>query len=337
MRHSNSSKPASGSRLRAAALSVALAALLYLVLAAGTDPQRVLDAAARVEPVWWLPVLALSLLNYGLRFGRWHYYLSHLGDRVPLGHDLAIYLAGFSLTTTPGKAGEAVRSVYLARLGVDYGHSLAAFFGERFLDLLAIALLATLVLVDFPGYAAWAAAPLALCALVLLLVQRPGLAARMLPRRLRRGTPPRPLQKLLHAWHAAAMLFRPRPLYLGLALGAIAWTAEGIGLLLVSLALGEPLTPAQAVGIYAASMLIGALSFIPGGLGSTEAAMGVLLTLAGMPPAVAVAATVIVRLATLWFAVALGLAALPLAGLARASHTTGIYPALRTPREGGES
>lgn len=320
MSNPNSSESAFASRLKGAGLSLVLAVALYFLLIAGTDPDEVLQAMGRMHAGWWLPILALSLFNYGLRFARWHYYLLRLGQQVRGRDNLAIYLAGFSLTTTPGKAGEAVRSIYLARLGVDYSQSLAAFFSERFLDLVAIAALATLVLIDFPGYAAWAAVPLSLCAVALVLAQRPHLLTRMLPRRRRVEGPPRVVRKLLEAWRAALALFRTRPLCVGLALGLLAWGAEGVGLYLVSVALGEPLSLPLAVGIYAASMLVGALSFIPGGLGSTEASMGVLLAMAGMPPAMAVAATVITRVATLWFAVALGLAALPLAGLARASH-----------------
>jgi uncharacterized protein (TIRG00374 family) len=61
-----------------------------------------------------------------------------------------------------------------------------------------------------------------------------------------------------------------------------------------------------AVFVYALSMLAGALSFMPGGLGGAEAAMVALLVWKGMPSANAIAATVLIRLATLWFAVAIG-------------------------------
>jgi uncharacterized protein (TIRG00374 family) len=54
-------------------------------------------------------------------------------------------------------------------------------------------------------------------------------------------------------------------------------------------------------------MLAGALSFMPGGLGSAEAVMGGLLMLSGMSGAEAVAATALTRIATLWFAVAIGI------------------------------
>ena len=57
-------------------------------------------------------------------------------------------------------------------------------------------------------------------------------------------------------------------------------------------------------------MLAGALSFLPGGLGGAEAIMISLLVLKGMTMPAAIAATVFIRLATLWFAVLIGLLAL---------------------------
>jgi len=58
---------------------------------------------------------------------------------------------------------------------------------------------------------------------------------------------------------------------------------------------------------------VGALSFLPGGLGSTEATMVGLLATQGVALPVAVVATGVVRVTTLWFAICLGLIALPAA------------------------
>ena len=66
---------------------------------------------------------------------------------------------------------------------------------------------------------------------------------------------------------------------------------------------------------YAASTLAGAMAMMPGGLGVTEVGMTALLQTLGGPsmhPAVATATTMLVRIATLWFAVAIGLLALAL-------------------------
>ena len=92
----------------------------------------------------------------------------------------------------------------------------------------------------------------------------------------------------------------------GLALSLVAWAAEGYALYLIVAAMGAATDPATAIGIYAIALLGGALFFLPGGLGSTEAFMFALLVGAGMDTAAAGAATVVSRVTTLWFAVLLG-------------------------------
>jgi uncharacterized protein (TIRG00374 family) len=66
----------------------------------------------------------------------------------------------------------------------------------------------------------------------------------------------------------------------------------------------------RTLPIYAAATLVGAVSALPGGLVSTEGSMVALLQQSGVSRGAASAGTLLVRLATLWFAVAIGLAAL---------------------------
>jgi uncharacterized protein (TIRG00374 family) len=105
--------------------------------------------------------------------------------------------------------------------------------------------------------------------------------------------------------------FTMRTMSYALLLGMVAWGAEALSLYLVAFWLGSEITLTTAVFVYAFAMIVGALSFLPGGLGGTEAVMVGLLMLNGLTVADATAATILVRVATLWFAVALGLMAWP--------------------------
>jgi uncharacterized protein (TIRG00374 family) len=83
-------------------------------------------------------------------------------------------------------------------------------------------------------------------------------------------------------------------------------------------AMGALLPVGHSLFAFSASLVAGAASFMPGGLGGAEGAMVALLRADGVPRADAVSATVMIRLATLWFAVVLGLLALMAAG--RGTH-----------------
>ncbi len=298
-------------RTRALALTLGAAALLYLLAALLGGPQRLLDAAARLGWSGWLLLLLASSLNYLLRFGRWSLYLHRLGHRVPVGPSLAYYLSGFALTATPGKAGETIRSAYLKAHGVPWPQSLAMFFTERLLDVVVVTLLATLSVLQFDRFGPFVLGAAGALVLALPLLRSPwvvatveGLALRIGMARLRRG-----VLHLASLLDTARDLLAWRPLYAGLGLGALAWLVQGLAFLWLLSVLELPIAPTTALAIYAASLLAGALSFVPGGIGTTEAVMGLLLHQAGADPATAVAAPIINRLTTLWYAVCLGLLA----------------------------
>src|SRR6478672_8618861 len=99
--------------LRALSLAAVAAVLIYVLMATMADWSAVGHAMASTSKTMWAQVIALSILSYLARFLRWHRFLSALGHAVPFLRNLEIYLSGFALTLTPGKAGETVRSIYL--------------------------------------------------------------------------------------------------------------------------------------------------------------------------------------------------------------------------------
>lgn len=296
-------------RLRPVALMAALAVIAYLALAVLGDAAALRDGLYRLGPGQWLALLGLSLVNYVLRFLRWHGYLRALGARVPIGRDLLIYVAGFAFTVTPGKAGEAVRSVYLRAAGVPWSPGLAALAVERVLDLTAMVMLAALALRVFDDQAWPALLLVAGVAAGLLGVTRPGVASWLLGWLPDRGRWAEGKAGTLRVLDQARLLLAPQRLLGGLGLGVVAWAAEALGFYLLLGWLGVEAEGLRSMGIYAVSMLAGALSFLPGGLGGAEAAMVALLVTGGTLVGTAVLATAICRAVTLWFAVGLGIGA----------------------------
>lgn len=296
-----------GWRYRAVILSVVLSALAYLGFSLWGGWREVGAALAKVGVLGALIALVMSLLNYGLRFVRWQMYLSAMEHPVPWAASFRIYLAGFALTTTPGKAGEALRGVLLKPWGVPYAKSFAAFFSERLSDLLAVVLLALVGSLLYPQ-----ARPMIVAGVLLVLMAYGLLSQRVLIERLAIRLPQQGgrlvglARHLLHVLLEAQRCHRPSLLMGASLLSLIAWGAEAVAFYWILKWMGADIPIAFAVFVYALSMLAGALSFMPGGLGGAEAVMVALLVWKGMPNADAVAATLLIRLATLWFAVGIG-------------------------------
>jgi uncharacterized protein (TIRG00374 family) len=131
------------------------------------------------------------------------------------------------------------------------------------------------------------------------------------------------LRRFAHRFDEAhahtAILLAPVPLVAATALASVSWFFECLAFYVVVRGFpGAHIDVLTATAFYAATTVAGALSFLPGGLGVTEAGMLALLKRAGIELGTAAAATFVTRAATLWFAVALGLPALLL--YARRKH-----------------
>ena len=302
----------SGWRFRALLLIVLLSALGYLAFSLWGGWHEVVAAIVRVGFIGTAIVLVLSLVNYGLRFVRWQKYLALLGHRVHAAESLRIYIAGFGLTILPGKAGETIRSVFLKHHGVSYPESLAAYFSDQFSNLISMLLLASIGLWVYPPAQPLVVILAALIVAGLVVLQQTkwlqaleSFAQNRLPARLGKLVG-HGIEIVLHSGRCFSL---PMLLY-AIALGLLAWGAEGMAFYYIMHLLGSDLSLPISMFIYAFSILVGALSFLPGGLGGFEATMVTLLMLNHVAQPQAVAATVLIRLATLWFAVGLGVIAL---------------------------
>jgi uncharacterized protein (TIRG00374 family) len=252
----------------------------------------------------------LSVLNYALRIVRWRAYLARLGHRMPFRFAALTFTAGFAYTVSPGKLGEMVRARYYVPLGIPVSDVAAAFFAERFLDLVAMVALAALLFSASSTYhhTIQASAAGAVCVLLALaLLPWAAIAAWVdstggLPKSIRSI-----LAGIARALASTRTLLQPGLLVSGFLVGLLAWGLEGAGLALLSgMFPTVHLAPATAIGIYGAAVLIGGLSLLPGGLGSTEAVMTALLAGHGYSLSQALLITLTCRLVTLWLAVVLG-------------------------------
>ncbi len=331
-------RPYPNLRLKPLLPVLAIALLGYGLLGLWSQGDQLLPLLARLWPVI-LAGLGLVLLGYGLRFLRWRLLLAALGERPPWRADARLWMGSYAFTATPGKSGEAVRSVLLRQeCGTPLPASLAALLAERLSDGTAVLLL---LLLNLPLVLGWLpagalqsaadAAPtsalpwlLALAAAAFTLLPSPAAPRRRLKQLLRRLLPSRLAGGSADTLTALKRLLRPLPLLAATLIGAMAWGLEGVSLALLLQAMGSPLASmGGAMVAHTAAGLLGALSMLPGGLGSTEAGTVGLLALQGVPLATATTATLLIRLMTLWFATALGVMCLLLPAPQTSAQTSG--------------
>jgi uncharacterized membrane protein YbhN (UPF0104 family) len=282
------------------------------------DARGLADAFRHFD--WWLivPILALTVWNYGWRFRKWQIYLRELAVDLPTGVSARIFLSGFAMSLTPGKVGEVIKAVYVRRVaGVPVNRTSAVVAAERITDALAMLFLAAFGATQY----AYGRPLLALVAAIgivgIVLMQRPASLKRYVERiaHLPVIGPVAPHGTAFV--DASGALFRPGILVRAIGLGIVSWSGECLAFFLVLVGLGVDPSPRLlliATFILAISSLAGGASMLPGGLGVADAGIAGLLVVMlkdeGMTRSVAVAATILIRFATLWFAVLLGAVAL---------------------------
>jgi glycosyltransferase 2 family protein len=299
---------------RRVAIGTVLGALVLAALSLYGDVRALLANLSTFAWSAFAIALLLASTNYGLRFLRWQLYLRALELRVPWVESLLVFLSGFVMSVTPGKLGEVFKSFLLWETrDISVTRTAPIVLAERLTDLLALVLLTALGSLFFEQGAVIAAIGGGLVAAVIATVSIRPLAEATLGLAARVPGLAKLAPRLREAWEALATLVRPLPLVLATALATLSWGLECVALWgIVHGFEGATIGLGPASLAYAASTIAGALAMLPGGLGVTEAGMaGSLQVLGeGVSLSIATGATLLVRLATLWWAVLVGALAL---------------------------
>lgn len=297
------------------------AALLAGVVAAArhlSDERAFVQLVEQAEPAWLLAALALQAATYLAQAGTWLAVLHRTGTRVPFAYacglslqklfiDQALPSMGLSGTAAVAAALEkrgAPRPAVTSAVAVDIGCYFTAY---------VLSLGVALAVFVHGGHASG----LVLAAAVLFLVFGGALAVAVLT--LSGRAPGRRLQPLLrirgigrafellaaadpHLARDPRLLLRATLLQLSI----FAFDAATVWVLIR--ALGVHAGPAAVFASFMLASLLRSVGFMPGGLGTFEAASVSALALAGIPVAVGLSATLLFRGMSFWLPMLPGLA-----------------------------
>lgn len=298
-----------------------LGGLLLLVvgglvgLAAATGWEETMAEISKLS-LWQFGVLlVLSLVNYGFRALRWHIFARRLGLPTGLWQDMRHFLGGFAMSVTPGRVGELVRMRWIRReTGWPFERTAPLVLVDRASDLASTALILGIALA-FSATGIAGGLPVTVLALAgAVIATRPRMLSGAADLGFRiLGVWPRLFARIRSAARSLARFSSPSAMLFATGLGVIGWLAECYAFHLLLMWMGADIGLAKAFAIFIFATLAGGLTGAPGGVGGAEAAMIALLALDGVPLAVSVPATAIIRVTTLWFAIGIGLLIFPMA------------------------
>lgn len=301
---------------------IILAALIGLVVVAAlglfSDIRQVGDSFRHFNWAMLPAILGFTLLNYLLRWLKWDYYLRkmNMGQGVSYADSGLLFTSGMVMAVTPGKVGEVLKSFLLRTInGTPVAQSAPIVLAERLTDGLAMLLLMGLGLTLYPPARPAFVLLLVLSVAGIIVLQFRPLCERLLALLARMPVVGKLAPKIATIYESTHQLLSWQLLLVSTIISVVSWFGECVAMYYVLRGLGvEPswLLLLIATFVFAASTLFGLVSFLPGGLGVSEASSTGMLVLLipGLAAGAATTATLIIRFCTLWFGVSLGAIAL---------------------------
>ena len=293
-------------------LALALGAAVYLILAILSDLDKLTAALDSFDYALIPAILGLVTLSSVGRFFRWMYYLRVLKVSVPTGINAAIFASGLSMTISPGTLGEVLKSVFVRRVsGAPIARTAPAVVAERATDGTGMVLWGFLgaFALKLPPWTMLMFLAVAVFGIAVLRSKRLSLAAERILSKLPLVNRFAPHLRDFHG--ASNELLAPGPLVAGTVISFFSWGLECTGVYLCAVGLGVDRPFLLIVFVFAVSSLIGVVSMLPGGIGAVEAGLyGQFVAVANLSTGLAGALTLVIRLATLWFATLLGICGL---------------------------
>lgn len=324
------------------ALTVGLAAFLLVLALKGADWAGFLDAVQGMSLRWLVLALLLQTTAMLMRGARWHTLLSaHKGSSFATAFfgEMFGYLGNNFL---PARAGEAMRAYAVGRRvrgGISF--VLGTITMERVSDAVVMALSAFVVVLLLPSSPAWllgAASGLFAAGVgVILAILFTARVRKIVLKPLKRFARLAPLvakaEVLLGRFtQGAHALYQPQRLSGFLGLTLLVWTLDVSALIAISIALGVPLTPAQALLFQAAIALSKAVPSTPGYVGVYQFVAASVLPPFGFSPSQALAFVLVYQGSLILQSLVWGLPGWLYLGTNRGGHQARTHRARRARR-----
>ena len=292
-------------------IGIVLGISLYAVMGVYADFSSLLNAFRSFHWIVLPVAMGLVCANYVIRYFKWEYLLRSLDIRIAALPSFIIFFSGLTMSVSPAKLGEVMKSFLLkAYADVKITRSAPVVVAERLTDVIGVVILGSVGTLAYGLGKEIMALAVAMVVAFMVVVQWRWLCLKILHAAERMPLVRKVAEHLEDFYESAYTLLKVGRLLPAVALSTMGWLCECVASWLLLQGLGVEVGLLLVSFVFVTATLIGALAMIPGGLGIAEGSMTGLFINSGMDRTDAVAATLLIRLVTFWFAIALGLAGL---------------------------
>ncbi len=290
-------------------LSVVLIVLFYVVLAITSDITKINENFSHIQIYQIVLILGTYVIGMFVSSLRQKFVLNKSGLKISVKDSFLVYVAGLSMVITPLGSGQLIKSYYMKK---KFGYQLSKTFPlliiERFCDLLVSSIF---VVVSLLFYFSESALIVSIISFIIL-----GVFICTIKNKKIFNFWKNKLQKISFLSQLFEQiddvnsniknLLKFRIIITSIIITSVALSLESLAVYFAFSAFNIELSFLETVQIFYTSIIGGMLSFIPGGVGLTEAGFIGLAMQRNITADIATSLILFIRITTIWFSTIIG-------------------------------
>ena len=289
-----------------------IAIIVYAIILLLSDIDKITDKIINFKSEFILIIIPLVVVSWLIIYLRWNILLKTIDVEVPHSINFQIFLVGSALGITPGKIGELFKSQILKdKFNIPRTKTAPLFILEKFLDVIGAMVVAVFGIWFLPEIGYLVIGGLISLIFIAKIITSKKLFLKALDFLKHFKFMNKFIVPLSSSHENLSNIIYKKEMISFIFLSILYWVVIGCAAYFVLLGLDiDTIGLINTISSYSSSLIIGAISFIPGGVGIAEASLIGLFTLQGTELSEAIVVVVLIRLFTLWFSTVSGFIAL---------------------------
>ena len=291
---------------------VIITIIVYAIFLFISDLDKISDKILNFKLEFLPIILGLVIFSWIISYFRWNILLKNQNIHIPHSLNFQIFLVGGALGITPGKIGELFKSQILKeKFNIPRTKTAPLFIVEKFLDLVSAMIVTVIGIWFIPEIGYLAIIGLIISIILFKILTSKKLFIQTLSFLNKIKFLSKYLEPLSSSHEILSKTLHSKKMFSLLILSVFYWIVIGCAAFFVIEGFGFSVgSILNIISTYSSSLIIGALSFIPGGIGIAEGSLIGLLTFQGIDVSEAIVIVVLIRIFTLWFSTITGFIAL---------------------------
>ena len=261
-------------------------------------------------------ILLLVSISWTPLLVRWQILLKKNNINIPIKKSFLLFLGGMSMSITPGHVGELIKSQLIKTIyNIPRTKTAPIIFVEKFYDLTG-AIIASIIGIIILGMdASLILISVSILIVIIFLIYYRPIFEFILKRVTKTKFFSKYSENISDSYEIVRNSTTPQISSISFGLSILYWIIISVAVHFILLSFGiESISILKTISIYSSSVIIGAISFIPGGLGITEGSLIGLFSLEGIDISLALILSVMIRILTMWYSVSIGFICLKFTG-----------------------